>query len=361
MAKVNRAVLPKAKHRARRHLLQGLLGFFAFCFVAMTLSIGAPNVDVLEMFEKEEIPASQQQEDVGQRRESPSYYDESKILKLSDELVTARQTVVTAYFDVPSKHSSDRYKVWMKNMLSLQDPMVIFLSTSWIPAIKELRKHAWNRTVIIPMEVGDVPLANEYPIKFWERQLDIDREKRIHRSYYVFWIWLSKSWWVTKAIGHNFFNSDVFVWSDMGCFRDERYNSKEIVRFPDKIPRDKMLFLAHHRYNVPPERIWNNKYDQKEHFYHSGSMIAGHADTWIQFHKYFLETIQKFNRREMFIGEDQTVLQSTCLEHPDICAYISFDQVRPDNYYFGLRYLLHHGVRRNGQDFTFWYPPALQQ
>ena len=35
-------------------------------------------------------------------------------------------TVVTAYFEIASKHTSGEYDAWMQNMLSLQDPMVIF-------------------------------------------------------------------------------------------------------------------------------------------------------------------------------------------------------------------------------------------
>ncbi|CAB9500599.1 Bacterial protein of unknown function (HtrL_YibB) [Seminavis robusta] len=284
---------------------------------------------------------------------SKTYYDESQIVKFTDTLVTAPQTVVTAYFQVKSKHSSNNYAKWMKNMLSLEDPMVIFLSPALIPEIKELRQHALDRTVIIPMEVDQVPLAKNYNASFWQWQLDIDREKRIHRSYFVFWIWLSKSWWVTEAIRHNFFNSQVFVWSDMGCFRDRNYNHKTMVARIETIPRNRMLFLAHHPLNVPPARIWNNKYTQKHHFYHSGSIFAGYADTFIQFEQYFMDTLQEFLDRDMFIGEDQLVMQSTCLMHPDICAYIDHVHVN-DNHYFGLRYVLHRGG-----NYTYWYPPSL--
>jgi Bacterial protein of unknown function (HtrL_YibB) len=282
-----------------------------------------------------------------------SYYDESKIVKFSDKLDTAPQTVVTAYFRISSKHSSEKYDNWMKNMLSIQDPMVIFLSPSMIPAVKALREHALNRTIIIPMEVEDVPLAKQYNTSFWEWQLDIDKEKRIHKSYQVFLIWLSKSWWVTQAIQHNFFGSKAFVWTDMGCFRGPEYNGKTMVQHLDQIPRNAMIFMAHQRPLAPPTRIFNNKYTQKQHFYTSGSMMAGYGDTFLKFHHYFLETMQEFLDRDMFIGEDQLVLQSTCLTHPDMCVYVPHDQVM-DNHYFGLRYILHHGG-----NYTYWHPPAL--
>ena len=282
-------------------------------------------------------------------------YDESNIVMLSDNLDTAPQTIVTAYFQVKSKHPSDAYQKWMVNMLSLKDPMVIFLSPALIPEIKKLRSHALNRTVMIPMEVENTPMAQAYSASFWEHQLEIDPEKRIHRSYQVFWIWLSKSWWVTEAVKHNFFHSDIFVWSDMGCFRNGQYNQQEMVQHPEQIPRNALLFLAHHMPNPPPERIWNNKYDEKQNFFTSGSLFAGYGDTWLKFHRYFLETVQTFLDRKMFIGEDQTVLQSTCMSHPDMCAYIPFTQLnRKDNHYFGLRYILVYGG-----EYELWWPPAL--
>ena len=81
-------------------------------------------------------------------------------------------------------------------------------------------------------------------------------------------------------------------------------------------------------------------------------MIAGYADTFQKYHGLFLETIQEFLDRDMYIGEDQLVLQSTCLLHPDMCAYITWDQIR-DNHYFGLRYILHYGG-----NYTLWYSPG---
>jgi hypothetical protein len=81
-------------------------------------------------------------------------------------------------------------------------------------------------------------------------------------------------------------------------------------------------------------------------------MIA-FQDTWLTFHKYFMETVNGFIQRDLFVGEDQAVLQSTCLQHPDICEYISFDQV-PDNHYFGLR-----TVVSKGGTYKTWKPPSV--
>ncbi len=83
--------------------------------------------------------------------------------------------------------------------------------------------------------------------------------------------------------------------------------------------------------------------------------MAGYKDTWLKFHEYFLETIDRFLQNNMIIVEDQAVLQSTCLSHPSICAYVPTNQVN-DNHYFGLRYVLH-----NKGDFQFWRHPKAAQ
>ena len=78
------------------------------------------------------------------------YYDESQIIVLDYPLENKTQTIVTAYFNIPSKHASQQYDEWMQSMLSLQDPMVIFTSPEYVPKMIKMRSHARNRTVLIP-------------------------------------------------------------------------------------------------------------------------------------------------------------------------------------------------------------------
>ena len=278
-------------------------------------------------------------------------YNPSQLIKLSENLITSPNTVVTAYHRVPSKFKPGRYDGWMRNMLSLQDAMIIFTETSMVEQITNLRSHALNRTVIVPLKLNELPIGQLYPKEFWQDQLDRDPEKRIHRSYELFWIWLSKSWCVSQAIDMNIFKSDLFFWSDIGCFRDRSYNSKTMILHREQIPQNEMIQMAHHKPNPPKENLFNDKYKHKANFYHSGSQFAAFKDIWIKFHELFLETIDNFLERGMIIVEDQAILQSVCLSYPDICAYVPFTEVQ-DNHYFGLRYVVH-----NGGNFKLWRHP----
>jgi hypothetical protein len=285
----------------------------------------------------------------------PPPFKKSQIIKLSENMINSPNTVVTAYHRVPSKFKPGKYDGWMQNMLSLQDAMVIFTEAAMVDQIKELRKHALNRTVIIPLELHDLPYGTLYPTQFWEDQLNRDPEKRIHRSYELFWIWLSKSWCVSQAIDMNIFQSDLFMWSDIGCFRETKFNSQTMIQHREQVPPNEMMQMAHHTPNPPDEELFNDKYHQKEHFYHSGSQFVAYKDTWAKFHEYFLDTIDRFLENDMIIVEDQAVLQSTCLTHPEICVYVPFTEVK-DNHYFGLRYVVNQGG-----NFKFWrYTPAIK-
>eukprot|EP00532_Pseudo-nitzschia_australis_P005567 CAMPEP_0168173220 /NCGR_PEP_ID=MMETSP0139_2-20121125/5752_1 /TAXON_ID=44445 /ORGANISM="Pseudo-nitzschia australis, Strain 10249 10 AB" /LENGTH=481 /DNA_ID=CAMNT_0008091085 /DNA_START=452 /DNA_END=1897 /DNA_ORIENTATION=- len=277
-------------------------------------------------------------------------------------LITSPNTVVTGYFRVRSKYHSSEYDGWMANMLRLQDAMVIFTEPALIDQIKELRSHAANRTLIVPVQLDDLPVARLYSDAFWQDQLDRDPEKRIHRSYQLFWIWLSKSWCVTQAMRMNVFQSDLFVWSDIGCFRrGSKFKFKTLVQHREVVPPNEMLQMAHHKPNPPPQHkhsnndsnnkssstssslvLFNDKYKHGKHFYHSGSLFVGYQNTWRTFHRHFLETIDRFLENHMIVVEDQAVLQSTCLSHPELCAYAPFHLV-DDNHYFGLRHVLHYG------------------
>eukprot|EP01048_Picozoa_sp_COSAG05_P006695 COSAG05_NODE_446_length_9772_cov_117.012923_2_plen_210_part_00 len=90
-------------------------------------------------------------------------------------------TIVTAYFDVPSKRSHAQYEEWMANMLSLQDRMIIFTSPDLAPFIKKLRAHAALETIIVPMSIEDrqwpLPIHHENR-SFWERELERDPVRR---------------------------------------------------------------------------------------------------------------------------------------------------------------------------------------
>merc|ERR1719235_2092262 len=68
-------------------------------------------------------------------------------------------TIVTAYIQLPSKHKVGMYHLWMKNLLSYQGPMVIFIDKKNKDRVQHLRKDF--PTKIIERELPDL-YTNKY-------------------------------------------------------------------------------------------------------------------------------------------------------------------------------------------------------
>lgn len=274
----------------------------------------------------------------------PSQFGEVDVCRLAPNLTTSPNTLVSAYFRVSSKHGTDQYDVWMKNFLGLQDHMVIFTNEDMFAKVQKFRAHALERTVIVLMNVEDLPLATLYPSAFWQDQLDRDYEKAMHKSYKLFWIWLSKSYWVHEAIKHNFFESDLFMWTDFGSFRgfSQRYWGKELLRHREVVPKDAIMQMAFQTPVPPAVTLFSDKLKYEKNFYHSGMHSVAYKSVWAQFYPAFLHTIDRFLERGLLLCDDQVVLQSCCLSYPDLCAYV-LSREADDRRYRALRYVVHEG------------------
>ncbi|KAJ1466231.1 hypothetical protein T484DRAFT_1600276, partial [Baffinella frigidus] len=260
-------------------------------------------------------------------------------------------TVVTAYFKISSKHTHEDYIGWMRNMLSIQDAMVIFTSPGMVETIRGLRAHAMDKTLIFPMLLKDTKACRAFDESFWESQLDRDPEIATKHSgihYEVFCVWLSKSWFVTEAIRVNPFLSDIFVWSDIGCFRDSQYTGDLWIQHPEIIPSASMLMMA----GIPPFSIdgdWVVK--DLNGIFIAGAQFGGRRDTWGRFHAAFEHTLRGYVEQSLFLGEDQALVQTTCMHHCNLCAFVTPDMVTGDEW-FGLQDVLHNG--KTGA--LWWFP-----
>lgn len=265
--------------------------------------------------------------------------------------------------------------------------------------------------------------------QFWSNQFDIDPERNIHSTYELYWIWLSKSWFVgiagsiitnynndilrnsssAEGIPHHHHNQQqqtshktnndnlVLMWIDIGMFRKliPRYNHNVLIQHREIIPiivdnttttgtnnvlSSTIVWMAHRPPNPSTNVYFTDKLNMKQHFYHSGSSAIGYyTPTWKTFHTKFITTFHSFVTRNnnlndnpykknsnninnntsnstsryglsssissspsLFVGEDQCILQATCLLYPNLCSYIDSTYV-PDNHYFGLRYVVLYG------------------
>lgn len=269
-------------------------------------------------------------------------------------------TVVTAYFELPSKHSNGNYMEWMLYMLSIDDPVIIFTTSDWVDRMKTLRSHATNRTTIIETTLDELQVATNYNESVWKNQFTLDPIGRYRKSYRLYWIWLSKTHFLNEAIQLNPYDSTHFMWMDIGCFRSqdliEKFANKTVMRHLERIPNASMLMMAHITPVASEDPWFSDKTGCSKYFYTSGSSFAGTKETTLLFHKQFLKTMQGYLDRGLFIGEDQIILQSTCMQNHGLCQFVQFKEVQPrDVSYFALRTVLRFG----GDHYNYWKPPRL--
>jgi hypothetical protein len=285
-------------------------------------------------------------------------------------------TVVAMYFAIPSKYPRSSYDEWIPNFLSLQDCMILFTSDEHVTTFQSVRQQLMQpqahpnastsksmdtRTVIVSMNLTDLPIAQWHAEQgdFWPHQLAEDYERKRHKSYELFWIWLSKSWVVQQAITLNPFQSTYFYYSDMGRYRHAHYNGRTLVQHPEVVPPHTLAWTAHHTPHPPPTPYWNDKVHEPQYYFHSGSSALGDATAWTTFHTAFAHMLEAFVERNLFVGEDQCVLQATCHAHPHLCVYVVHAHVR-DNRYAALRTVLHDGTDMHGKSVEWWrFPPMV--
>ncbi len=79
-------------------------------------------------------------------------------------------TLVFDYFTLKgSKHENNDYLGWAKFSMCIEDPVVIFTSPDLVEKFRDLRSHAENRTLIIPLDLEEVQTSNVRREKnFWE-------------------------------------------------------------------------------------------------------------------------------------------------------------------------------------------------
>lgn len=256
----------------------------------------------------------------------------------------SRGTMVTAYFQLNSKHPVEKYLKWMTRMLTLPDAMVIFTSPDLVPLFTKLRDKYLDRTVIVETRLEETKMAKEYPLEFWQKQFERDPEKGKHKSYKLFWIWNGKADFVRQAIEMNPFNSTHFMWSDIGCYRFERsHGSLQLAdtSLLDQNP-DKIMLVNIKRYKVPLTTEKNAFFDTCGGGVKcrriAGAQYAGTLQACLKWYDAYYDTIKLYVKHNRFIGEDQNVMAGTCLRHPENC--LLFHPVYNKRAWFGLQKVL---------------------
>ena len=243
-------------------------------------------------------------------------------------------TLVSCYYKLgKSKHTHEEYDTWIRNLLvNINTNIVIFTSKnekSYLETILEDNKNI--QYTIIVKELSDLEINKLYP-NIWEDQELMDPNKRCGRARGCYQLWNSKFHFLKEVIENNPYNSEYFVWNDIGNVRD-----KNIIPFlksypnKDKISQDKLDIVLLNGFAKVQDFFCN-----EVHF--SGSMFGGHKNTILMMCDLYYKYFQYYIVNNRFIGCDQQIISSIFVKHVNLFNPIIPKECKVDPWFYLYQY-----------------------
>ena len=243
-------------------------------------------------------------------------------------------TLVSCYYKLgKSKHTHEEYDRWIRNLLvNINTNIVIFTSKtekSYLETILEMNKNI-HYTIIVK-ELYDLEINKLYP-NIWESQEHMDPNKRCGRACGCYQLWNSKFHFLKEVIENNPYNSEYFVWNDIGNIRD-----KNIIPFlksypnKDKISQDKLDIVLLNGFTKVQDFFCD-----EVHF--SGSMFGGHKNTILMICDLYYKYFQYYIGNNRFIGCDQQIISSIFIKHMNLFNPIIPTEYKVDPWFYLYQY-----------------------
>jgi len=254
----------------------------------------------------------------------------------------ASTTIVTAYYKLPkSKASHQQYMDWMKNMLAIDNNMIIFCEPKLVDEISELRSDRPEKTRVIGTHISDF-YTYRYSNYFLEHS-KMDPEVAIGHNIFLYMIWSEKSHFLKRAIELDPFASDYFLWTDIGCFR--RPNT-EYLRWPNpqriaSLPKNKVLMLS--VYTFTEEELRTRSLETLPSFQFTnrigGTIFGGGKQVLLDWHDKYYNMLEYFIAAGRFIGKDQSIMNSVYLMNRNMCELVNWIPGCSDVWFYLQDYL----------------------
>ena len=222
-------------------------------------------------------------------------------------MTTPTTTIVSGYWCVKGKHSSETFKEWFKNTLSINCPYVFFGNQDSIDIAKIVRRNL--PTIYVLLELSDF-----YTQKYKKHISPHD----IHvPSTEVCLIWLEKMFLLKKAKDLNPYQTEYFTWVDAGVclYRDSPPPDKVFPDFEklNKLPKNKFIFTSS---TEPFEsyRVHENNY----YHYISGTAFTLHRDFIDSFTEIYESYLNRIVNYYNWVNTEQKILTHMYNERPEL-------------------------------------------
>jgi hypothetical protein len=250
-------------------------------------------------------------------------------------------TIVTAFFNFSKKKfNTGTYYYWMTNYLpNINNPMIIFTDNITLPIIQKLCIGKEHMTDIIIIDNINKFHTYKY-IDYWNKDVQRDHERNYH-STELYMIWNEKSYFLKLAIDKNTFNTDYFIWTDIGMIREDYYKPL-ISKFPNNktiksLNPDKVYLL-----NLQNKIEKDNNYPTEKFRYINcigGGVIFGHKIALNKWIEEYYNMLKLFIKNDYFAGKDQSIMANVYIKNPDLIELVEPQTSPYNNEWF---YMLHY-------------------
>ncbi len=231
-------------------------------------------------------------------------------------------TVVTCYFQIKSKQPHDKYVEWMQNFLKIPMNLVVFTDSESYDLIFNLRQSCIAKTKIIILALNNFVMYKH--IDYFKYCYEICPLKSRH-STELFMLWAEKPYFLQRAITENYFNSEWFVWTDIGSLRN-KILSRDYQYYPNykkfiNIDPNKIILSAISNYattkldndNIPLIYKTSNTSDilnGHNTIYIQGGFYAIHKTMINNFIDLYSNIFKFFKYNQYYAGNDQFILNT---------------------------------------------------
>jgi hypothetical protein len=244
----------------------------------------------------------------------PSFYQAAKFnrtdheerhTKIEFNAKPLETTVVTAFYPLKAKHSIEKYMEWIQYFCQIQCSLVVYTDENFVPFFQQLRKGL--PTTIISKALSSYEMTNSTWLPLWTKHHELDPEKHIHTPD-LYSVWAIKQECVALTIQANPFNTEWFVWCDVGIHRDPSTHGL-YVEFPLSVPAlCKPGHIGLLEINPIPETFLNyTEILPAPNVSLGGGCIVGDRAAWASFCTGYKDMLTTMDARGEFIGKDQTV------------------------------------------------------
>lgn len=247
-------------------------------------------------------------------------------------------TIVSCYYKIKSKFSNLQYMNWIKNFIFVNDKSdnfrsVIFCDEESYNNLSLLYPETDKRRYVkLNIENFTCNVVN------WDEQHILDPERDIH-SPDLYRVWNEKPYFIKRAIEMNVYNTEYFLWMDIGVFREEekllKYTSfpnvnafshdKLLVSLINEFDKDDVMEFSHGL--VMPDDRFNSSL--KNHI--AGGFLGGRKELLQTYSEFYYNMLLHF---KYFKGKDQILINFLVLLNHEM-----FDIIHDHNWFYMLDYL----------------------